>query len=39
VLEKIAKNIKGGLSGTEVDGSIWSSNFQEITKNGEGVWE
>ena len=37
VPEKIANNIKGGLAKSEVDGSIWSCSFQEITKNLEGV--
>ena len=39
VPEKIANNIKGGLAKSEVDGSIWSCSFQEITKEREIVWE
>jgi hypothetical protein len=35
----IAAKIKGGIPGTEREGKIWSCSFQEITKEGEVIWE
>jgi len=37
--EKIAKKIKGGIKGTEQFGKIYSCCFQEITYEGEIIWE
>ncbi len=35
----IATKIKGGVPGTERKEEIWSCSFQEITKEGEIIWE
>ena len=37
--DSIATKIKGGVPGTEREGKIWSCSFQEITKEGDVVWE
>ena len=37
--DSIAAKIKGGISGTEREGKIWSCSFQEITKEGNVIWE
>ncbi len=37
--DDIASKIKGGVPGTEREGVIWSDSFQEITPDGEVVWE
>ena len=37
--EKISSKIKGGIAGTEHAGEVWTDSFQEITPNGEVVWE
>jgi len=37
--DSIATKIKGGVPGTEREGKIWSCSFQEITKEGNVVWE
>jgi len=37
--EGIAKNVEGGLIGTERDGLIWADVLQEINPDGEIVWE
>lgn len=37
--DNIAAKIKGGIPGTEREGKIWSCCFQEITKEGNVVWE
>lgn len=36
---EIAKKVKGGIPGSRTDGEIWGSAFQEITPDGEVVWE
>jgi len=36
---KISGNIKGGIPGTEFNGSIWSDKIIEIDPNGKIVWE
>ena len=37
--DDLARSIKGGLSGTESDGVMWSDSIQEINPSGELVWE
>jgi hypothetical protein len=37
--EDIASEIKGGITGTEHDGRIWTDSFQEITPDGDIVWD
>jgi len=37
--EEIAAKVKGGLPGTELESGMWSNGFQEITPEGEVVWE
>lgn len=37
--EEIATKVKGGLPGTELESGMWSNGFQEITPEGEVVWE
>jgi len=39
VPETISSKIKGGVSGTERNGKIWSCSFREITQEKEVVWE
>jgi len=39
VPDNIAAKIKGGIPGTELDGTIWSSSFREVTPKGKIVWE
>lgn len=34
----IAKQIQGGVDGTEVDGEIWSDEIREIDRNGKTLW-
>jgi len=36
---EISSNVKGGLTGTEHEGTMWTDSFQEITPDGEVVWE
>lgn len=36
---KIASQVKGGKSGTELNGTMWSYALQEITRDGRVVWE
>jgi len=35
----IAARVKGGVAGTERDGTMWADSFREITPEGEVVWE
>lgn len=37
--EGIATKVKGGVTGTEKEGTIWSDSFREITPDGQIVWE
>jgi hypothetical protein len=37
--EEIAAKVKGGIPGTELKGGMWGNAFQEITPEGEVVWE
>jgi len=39
VPKDIAAKVKGGLSGTERDGVMWTDSIQEITSCGKVVWE
>jgi hypothetical protein len=36
---EIVNKVKGGIPGSRPDGEIWGSGFQEITPDGEVVWE
>jgi outer membrane protein assembly factor BamB len=36
---EVTSRIKGGLSGTEVDGKMWADYLVEFTKAGKKVWE
>lgn len=36
--EAVAINIKGGVAGTELKGTIWSDEIAEIDRNGKVVW-
>lgn len=35
----IATKVKGGIPGTEPGGVLWSDCIQEVTRNGEVIWE
>jgi len=37
--EDITAKIKGGVSGTELEGAIWSDSFREINPEGQIIWE
>ncbi len=37
--DNIAAKIKGGIPGSERERKIWSCSFQEVTKEGDVVWE
>ncbi len=39
VPDDIAERVKGGIPGTERKGVLWADSFQEITPDGEVVWE
>lgn len=39
VPDDFAPKIKGGVPNTDLNGQIWTDSFQEITPNGEVVWE
>lgn len=39
VPKKIALEVKGGIPGSERDGVMWGDSFQEISPDGEVVWE
>jgi len=36
--DDLAKNVKGGIPGTELDGKMYTGVFKEITRDGETVW-
>jgi len=37
--EDIAVRVKGGIPGTEREGTVWTDSFREITPEGDIVWE
>lgn len=37
--DDIARKVKGGIPGTELEGVMWSDAFREITPEGKVVWE
>jgi len=37
--ETIAAKVRGGVPGSEHEGTMWTDSFQEITPTGEVVWE
>jgi len=39
VPKEIALEVKGGIPGSERDGVMWGDSFQEISPDGEVVWE
>ncbi len=39
VPKDMAAKVKGGVSGTEIDGVMWGYTLQEITHEGKVVWE
>ncbi|MBA7682137.1 hypothetical protein ES703_90483 [subsurface metagenome] len=38
--KEVAAKVKGGIPGTDLeDGTMWGAGFQEITRDGEIIWE
>jgi len=37
--DEIAAKVKGGIPGTEPEEGMWGADFQEITPDGEVIWE